>query len=1108
MYVKIVYYKHICIRCEGEIHMAYAIGLDCGIASVGWAVLKLDENENPYRIEKLGSRIFDTAEIPKGASLAAPRREKRGMRRRVRRHKHRLDRIKYLLVTDSVLTQRELETLFKGQLEDIYYLRTKALDAPLSNTEFARVLIHLAQRRGFKSNRKTTSSGDEGKLLTAVKENTQLMDEKGYRTVGEMFYKDEKFSEVKRNKAESYKNTVGRNQIEAEAKLIFKQQRQFGSSFASEELEEKYLNILLSQRAFDEGPGGFSPYGGNQIEKMIGKCTFEPEEPRAVKASYSFEYFTLLQNINNLRILSNGTIRPLGKDEKLQLRELAHKKATLTYSVIRKELKLREDEYFKNLSYGEEKSVEEVEKAKFEYLKAFHEMRKALDKVAKDRINVYGMGQRDDIAYAFTVFKTDDRIETYLLEHDIEKLDVDALLNKISGFSKTGHLSLKALRKIIPFLEEGMRYDEACQQAGYDFRAHEEAKSKFLPTTAPELDDITNPVVRRAVSQIIKVVNAIIREQGESPTYINVELAREMSKTFDERNKIKKSNEDNQSRNDKIKKEIVENFKISNPKGLDIVKVKLFHEQDKTSPYFQKTIEYARLLEPGYVDVDHIIPYSRSFDDTYNNKILVLSNENRNKGNRLPMEWLSGKEKDDFEIYVTTSNTIGFRKKQNLLKESLADLDGEFKERNLTDTQYISKVVFNFLNDRLLFAESSIGRKKRVTAVNGRITAYVRSRWGIQKIRANGDLHHAVDAVVIACITDGMIKRISQYSKNHEIRYIPTEQGSLEVDERTGEVISEFPFPWPKFREELEIRVSNNPERFLQSVRLPNYEGVELDAIKPCFVSRMPKRKVTGSVHEDTVRGFHMDGQKTKVVSKKALTELTLVQVGETYEIKNYYNPSSDRILYEALIKRLKEHGGDAKKAFADPFYKPTASGEQGPLVKKVKLEETTTLSVPVYGGNGFAKNKTMVRLDVFYVTGEGYYFVPIYVADTIKSTLPCKGCVTKRGYSQWKVLKDDEFSFSLYPNDLICIKREKPFKLNLCQKESTLEKERFQTEELLYYIGFDISTACLKGITNDSTYECKSIGKTTTSIEKYEVDVLGNYHKVKKEKRLPFNSK
>lgn len=732
-YVKIVYYRHNSIRREGEVHMGYAIGLDCGIASVGWAVLKLDENENPYRIEKLGSRIFDVAETPKtGASLAAPRREKRGMRRRVRRHKHRLERIKYLLVSDGILTQNELETLFAGQLEDVYFLRTKALDAPLSNTEFARVLIHLAQRRGFKSNRKKTSSGDEGKLLTAVKENTRIMDENGYRTVGEMFYKDETFSEFKRNKAESYKNTVGRNQIEAEAKLIFERQRQFGNSFASEDLQEKYLGILLSQRDFSEGPGGASPYGGNQIEKMIGKCTFEPEEPRAVKASYSFEYFTLLQNINNLRILSNGSIRPLGKDERLQLRELAHKKASLTYSAIRKELKLQKDEYFKNLSYGK-KPIEEVEKAKFEYLKAFHEMRKALDKVAKDRINVYDRDQRDNIAYAFTVFKTDKEIEKCLLEYDIAKPDVDALINKISGFSKTGHLSLKALHKITPFLEKGMRYDEACQQAGYDFRAHEKEKAKFLPATAPELDDITNPVVRRAISQIIKVVNAIIREQGGSPTYINVELAREMSKTFDERQKIKKSNEDNRSNNEKIKKEIAENFKISNPKGLDIVKVKLFHEQNGISPYFQRSIEYERLLEAGYVDVDHIMPYSRSFDDTYNNKILVLSSENREKGNKLPLEYLSGKARDAFEIYVTTSNTIGFRKKQNLLKESLSDLDLEFKERNLTDTKYISKVVFNFLNDRLLFAESTTGRKKRVTAVNGRITAYIRSRWGIQK---------------------------------------------------------------------------------------------------------------------------------------------------------------------------------------------------------------------------------------------------------------------------------------------------------------------------------------------------------------------------------------
>ncbi len=244
------------------------------------------------------------------------------------------------------------------------------------------------------------------------------------------------------------------------------------------------------------------------------------------------------------------------------------------------------------------------------------------------------------------------------------------------------------------------------------------------------------------------------------------------------------------------------------------------------------------------------------------------------------------------------------------------------------------------------------------------------------------------------------------------------------------------------------------------------------------------------------------------MISKKALTELKLVQVGETYEIKNYYNPSSDRILYEALINRLKEHNGDAKKAFAEPFYKPTASGEQGPLVKKVKIEEAITLPVPVYGGTGFAKNETMVRLDVFYVAGEGYYFVPIYVADTVKNTLPSKGCIQGKKYDQWKDLDEADFVFSLYKNDLVHIARNKPFKITLSQKDGTLEKEKMVSDEFFYYSGFDIASAHVAGITNDNTYEYRSIGKATTLIEKYEVDVLGNYHKVKKEKRLSFKSK
>lgn len=116
----------------------YAIGFDIGITSVGWAVVALDSEDKPYGIINMGSRVFDAAEQPKtGASLAAPRREARSARRRLRRHQHRLERIRRLLLTENMISQAELDTLFAGKLEDIYTLRVKALDAPVSRTEFA-----------------------------------------------------------------------------------------------------------------------------------------------------------------------------------------------------------------------------------------------------------------------------------------------------------------------------------------------------------------------------------------------------------------------------------------------------------------------------------------------------------------------------------------------------------------------------------------------------------------------------------------------------------------------------------------------------------------------------------------------------------------------------------------------------------------------------------------------------------------------------------------------------------------------------------------------------------------------------------------------------------
>ena len=296
----------------------YAIGLDIGIASVGYAVLALDYEENPWGIIRMGSRIFDVAENPKdGASLALPRREARSVRRRLRRHRHRIERIKNLLLYYNIITTDELQHLYEGNLTDVYELRVRALDKAVSNLELVRILLHLAQRRGFKSNRKSEANDKEaGQLLTAVSENAKRMKDNNYRTVGEMFFKDKIFAEAKRNKGGNYLTTVHRDMIADEAKQIVERQISLGNTCLSPKFLEQYLSILLSQRQFDEGPGEPSPYAGNQIENMIGKCTFETNEYRAAKACYSFEYFNLLQKVNHLRLMLKGKTIALDEEQR------------------------------------------------------------------------------------------------------------------------------------------------------------------------------------------------------------------------------------------------------------------------------------------------------------------------------------------------------------------------------------------------------------------------------------------------------------------------------------------------------------------------------------------------------------------------------------------------------------------------------------------------------------------------------------------------------------------------------------------------------------------------------------------------------------------------
>ncbi|MBR1552703.1 MAG: type II CRISPR RNA-guided endonuclease Cas9, partial [Schwartzia sp.] len=659
---------------------------------------------------------------------------------------------------------------------------------------------------------------------------------------------------------------------------------------------------------------------------------------------------------------------------------------------------------------------------------------------------------------------------------------------------------VKACRKLIPHLETGMTYDKACAAAGYDFHGKGGEKTKLLSGKLEEIQNIPNPVVRRAVAQTIKVVNAVIRRYG-SPVAVNVELAREMGRSFQDRREMMKSMEDNNAANEKLKDEL-KGYGVAHPNGLDIVKLKLYKEQGGVCAYSLAAMPIEKVLkDPSYAEVDHILPYSRSFDDSYANKVLVLAKENRDKGNRTPMEYMANLpgRKHDFITWVQ-ANVRNPKKRDNLLLEKFdEDKENAWKERHLTDTKYISSFVKNLLEDHLELAPWLTGRKRHVLAVNGAVTDYTRKRLGIRKIREDGDLHHAVDAAVIATVTQGNIQKLTNYSKRMERAFVKNRDGSF-TNPDTGEVLKRdelmvqmskhFPEPWPGFRHELEARVSDRPKEMLESLRLPTYTPEELDALRTPFVSRMPTRKVRGAAHLETVVSPRL-AKEGLIVKKVSLDALKLTKDKDA--IENYYAPESDRLLYEALLHRLQAFGGDGKKAFAEPFHKPKADGTSGPVVRKVKIAEKRTFPVLVHQGKGRAANGGMVRVDVFFIPEgkeHGYYLVPVYTSDVVCGELPMRAVV------QGNLMKDENFMFSLYPNDLIYIESKKEIKVKLSDKlakKSSLPKERLQKTGFFYYKGVDIANAQLTVVVPEGTYVQGSLGvKRLSKMEKWTVDVLG----------------
>lgn len=1133
----------------------YRIGLDIGIGSVGYAVLENNPlTENPDKILKLGVRTFSPNEVDKtGESSAKARREARGARRRKRRKEFRFQRMKNLLTKtfgENVLS--EINLLNYGDKNknvkpaDVYEIRCRAISERVSDAELGKAILHLLKFRGFKSNRKNVDSkSDEGKLLKAINENTNYMAEKGYTTIGEMFFKDSKFFSVidkndksyrvynVRNHSGDYRNCFYRNELSNELELILKSQKSFGNEKITDEFSNKVLEIFNSQRNFDEGPGKNSNYSAKYEE---GNCTFEKDEKRAPKASYTFELFNALSKINNLKI-DGEELKP---EQKHMLYEIIKEKEQLTYGGVRKKLGIEDNLIFNLCSYrlskkednlAPEEYLKKCESKVFVSMKNSYETKKALNLNSSfDNRDIL-----DEVANLLTHCKSDSTIDEYIKNNNIlnQLTETQKEAIKTLSFDKFGSLSYKAMKKIEPYLFEGNRYDIACKKAGYNHSSFEFEKMKFLKGEEIDemLQDVTNNVVKRSVNQTLRILNEIIKEYG-SPQFVSIELARELGKNIKDRKRIQSSMQDRAEENEKIVKILNEDFKIVKPSGQDILKYKLYNEQNGKCMYSGKTIDINRLFEPNYLQIDHILPISKSMNDSYNNKVLVIADENQNKGNKTPFEYFGSDEKKWNEFVVRVQGLNNREKQRNLLKKTISEEDQkEFISRNINDTRYMSKLLLEIFDKYLLMApvkQTEDKKRKVVYSVNGSITSYLRKCWAINKLREDGDIHHCIDAAIIATVDSSIIQKITKFNQFKEVFILHGDDKF--ISRMTGEVMSEqekqeyeknninllskrltMPYDW--FLDELKIRSKVKYDSFefdenekTELAKL-GYSDEELMSAKPVFVSRMKTVKATGPIHKDTLMSTREYNETQNLIKTVPLSKLNLKEKPEEIPLKddkypeflieNYYRPKDDRLLYLKLKEYLKENGKIDDNV---QFHKPKKDGFDGPIVKKVKVYEKATSCVIT--PNGAAENSTMFRVDVFEKNGK-FYLCPIYMSDVYAHKLPNK--VIEIG-KDWSVIDDSfNFKFSLYKNDLVKVTSRnqivlsKNFKNDKSEKPDKIISNKF----LLYYISTGISVASVKLVTHDNCYKVDSLGvKTLENLEKYYVDITGKIYKAPKEER------
>ena len=912
----------------------YRLGLDIGANSIGWAALALDADGDPYAILAMGSRVFPDGRTRKsGASLARDRRLARGQRRRRHRYLSRRDELMSALIALRLMPASAMPASAKERKEkakalerlgDPYELRRRALSKPLEPCELGRALFHLNQRRGFKSNRKTGGGEDKKKATQARKDREglrQAISDSGDPTLGDP--------------------TLG----EFLAGL-----RERGKPVRARPGQELYPERAMYEREFKKIRArqaenhALTPAQWDELERIIfhqrplkpvepGWCLLEAGERRAPKADLAAQEFRILQEVNNLRlILPEGGGRPLDEDERMRVLERLLQGKDIELQEPVKLLKLPDGASL-NLARGGRKA-----------LKGDQTTKRLADK------KLFGdawFKRSDQTAVVEFLIDAEDPETVRLKAEQDWGLDAERAQRLAMAELPSGHvhLSLKAIRNILPHLRRGLRYDEAVIAAGYphhsDFRndkAHDrlpyygvvlERDVVGADRNAPEADEakrygrFPNPTVHVGLNQLRLVVNRLIAVYGK-PQDIVVELARELGMGAKRLNALQKTQKENEERNARYRK-LLANKK---PTSETFRKLRLWEEQGKVCVYTGRKLTLNMVIS-NKTEIDHILPRSWSLDNAMSNRVVCLAEANALKGDKTPYEAFAGNPDGyDYPAILARADKLPDSKKWRFLEDAreVFQSRGDFLDRHFNDTAYLSRTARSYL--AYLYDEKNEG-KDRVRAIPGRMTAELREAWRLRK-RRDDHRHHAVDAFVAACTTQRLRQCFENASANGG-------------DAMKLLAESEDMKPWRKFApREIEERrkrviVSHKQER----------------------APRPQKGGSTGRLHDATAYGLldKPGGGPSRVAIRRPLAEFD----------KKDLQAVQGNTLKAALTDLWEKTGGDSEEFARIASEEGVLLKGQKRIVRKARLVETQRV-VPVtdkksgqaskghiLGGNEFA---------------------------------------------------------------------------------------------------------------------------------------------------------